>query len=362
VLHQKKEERSLASAYFLWKRKSLRKMSLYKVAVVLAKVTQSIIVTRNRLNIQNGLREVELQAHRNHKHGQKAAGLRKKFKALQLERCFEVLRRHKNQQFNMKLGLKLLAERLSKLPLIKITFKMVLAVAKRRRKTVQLCTSIADWCGRVFKERGLKALGDRCREERRLEAISKSIEGLVKQDGLKRSVRAWRAIIQRKALADKKGKLLEDLVDLRTANKIFSLWSSAVLANEDSLYSREKLLTRSINKLHIINAIGRMIGSFSSPDIARMKKDRKFEIVERLYLIESILDFKLRDLQLDFFPKLLEHVKFKDDLEVRVESLERVFVRLTLRKLKDRVTEDKLQQSIVEQFRERSSKRALQQL
>ena len=260
ALNLKKEERNLTSAYFLWKKKALRRMAVYKVAVLLGKLTQSVIVARNRQSLQSGLREVELQAHRNHKHNQRAAALRKKLKALLLERCFEVLRRHKNMHFNIKLGLKQLAEKLSKLPLIKITFKMVLAVSKRRRRMIQLCTSIGDWSGMLFKERGLKALKQNCKEEQRLAATRQTIESVIRQDSLRRSVKAWRAIILRKALADKKSKQLEERVEARAVKKIFRLWSSAVLENEDSLYSRDQLLTRSINKLRVINAIGRMIG------------------------------------------------------------------------------------------------------
>lgn len=93
-----------------------------------------------------------------------------------------------------------------------------------------------------------------------------------------------------------------------------------------------------------------------------MKKERKYEILEKLFLIENIVALKHRDLQRDFFPKLAQHVKFKDELEVRIECFERIFAKLSLRKIRDRAKEDKLFESIVDQFRERSSARALKQL
>ena len=106
----------------------------------------------------------------------------------------------------------------------------------------------------------MRALKESMEDSRRLEVAASSIREKMRNTSWRKVVKAWKSVIARKVQAERKGRELEEFADFRLVRKVFKDWEFAVIQDDRSLYSRGQLLRRSLNKMKIINSIGKMIG------------------------------------------------------------------------------------------------------
>lgn len=165
----------------------------------------------------------------------------------------------------------------------------------------------------------------------------------------KKSLAIWKALVKRKSRATMKGKELAELNGLRLASKCIKNWADRVLKDKFSLYCRSKTLERCLTQVRVIKAIDHMV------QVTQASKERKREIVAWLCSINNLIVGKVVK---RFIENAQKTADFKDNIEYCVEKIQRIFVRLTVYELAEETRKSKLADSIVEEFKKRSARRA----
>lgn len=157
-------------------------------------------------------------------------------------------------------------------------------------------------------------------------------------------VEAWKKVVVRKALVVEKGLELLEQKNLATVAGFFANWKDRVVSSPDSLYSKYKLLKKSIETVRGLKALEIMLQNKDK------RKERRQVVSICLTSIDELMTFKVYQF---FFNQLQKTVITMDNFEYAFEVTEKVLKGLTFRSLQQETTQDKVFEAMVEQFRQR---------